>query len=60
MMIMVILSHGRESAIITADGTVIATEEIYKRFNNTNCPGLRGKPKFFIGKLMYLLTVLEI
>ena len=26
MMIMVILSHGRESAIITADGTVIATE----------------------------------
>jgi len=48
MMIMVILSHGRESAIITADGTVIATEEIYKRFNNTNCPGLRGKPKFFI------------
>ena len=48
MMILVILSHGRDSAIFASDGTCIPTEEIYKKFNNENCPALMGKPKFFI------------
>jgi len=48
MMILVILSHGRDSAIIAADGRIIHTEDIYSRFNNSNCPALLGKPKFFI------------
>ena len=48
MMILVILSHGRDSAIFASDGGHIPTEEIYKKFNNENCPALMGKPKFFI------------
>ena len=38
----------RDSAIIAADGRIIHTEDIYSRFNNSNCPALLGKPKFFI------------
>lgn len=48
MMILVILSHGRDGQIIASDGLPVDTERIYSQFNNTNCPMLRGKPKFFI------------
>jgi len=48
MMILVVLSHGREGQIITSDGRGVDTEEIYAQFNNVNCPKLKGKPKFFI------------
>lgn len=48
MMILVILSHGREGNVFASDGTVVAIESIYERFNNRNCPALQGKPKFFI------------
>ena len=49
MMILVILSHGRDNGqIITSDGTPVYTEDIYAQFNNVNCPKLKGKPKFFI------------
>ena len=48
MMILVVLSHGRDGQIITSDGRNIETEQIYAEFNNANCPNLRGKPKFFI------------
>lgn len=48
MMVLVILSHGTDGRIITTDGRQFETEAIYLEFNNTNCPLLRGKPKFFI------------
>ena len=48
MMILAILSHGREGNVFASDGTVIAIESIYEKFNNRNCPALQGKPKFFI------------
>ncbi len=48
MMILAVLSHGRDGHIYTSDGSVIATESIYEKFNNNNCPLLKGKPKFFI------------
>ena len=48
MMILAILSHGREGNVFASDGTVIAIESIYEKFNNKNCPALQGKPKFFI------------
>ena len=48
MMVLVILSHGREGNVYASDGTVIEIEKIYEKFNNRNCPALQGKPKFFI------------
>ncbi|TRY69101.1 hypothetical protein TCAL_01435 [Tigriopus californicus] len=48
MMILAILSHGRDGHIYTAEGHSIPTEAIYELFNNQNAPLLIGKPKFFI------------
>ena len=48
MMILVILSHGRDGKIITSSGREYQIESIYEKFNNRECPSLKGKPKFFI------------
>ena len=48
MAIVVILSHGKDGFVYSADGQSINMEYIYEFFNNRNCPRLRGKPKFFI------------
>ena len=48
MMIFAIINNGTENGIITFDGGEILLEDIFKRFNNQNCPNLKGKPKFFI------------
>ena len=48
MMVLAILSHGRDGQIYTSDSNVVATEAIYEKFNNEYCPALSGKPKFFI------------
>lgn len=48
MMILVVLSHGRDGHVIASDGSSIGTETIYEKFNNEHCPALQGKPKFFI------------
>ena len=48
MMIFAIINNGTENGIITFDGGEILFEDIFKRFNNQNCPNLKGKPKFFI------------
>ena len=48
MMILVILSHGRDGKIITSSGREYQIESIYEKFNNRECPLLKGKPKFFI------------
>ena len=47
-MILVILSHGRDGKIITSSGREYQIESIYEKFNNRECPALKGKPKFFI------------
>ena len=47
-MILVILSHGRDGKIITSSGREYQIESIYEKFNNRECPSLKGKPKFFI------------
>merc|ERR1711915_983247 len=50
MMILCILSHGKENGkIVTTDGIMIDTEvDVLRKFNNDWCPQLKGKPKFFI------------
>jgi len=56
MMILVVLSHGRDGHIYAADGRVISTESIYEKFNNQFCPLLKGKPKFFIIQVKYFAS----
>jgi len=50
MLIICILSHGEEQGkIVTSDGYFMDAEaDVFRRFNNESCPGLKGKPKFFI------------
>jgi len=48
MMILVILSHGREGEINTVEGQPYELERVFAQFNNQQCPYLKGKPKFFI------------
>lgn len=44
----VILSHGRfKDTIAGIDESTIALDVILDKFNNKNCPSLRGKPKMF-------------
>ena len=43
-----ILSHGEEGYIFGADGRKFELDAIFKLFDNTCCPDLRGKPKSFI------------
>ncbi len=54
MMILAVLSHGRDGHVYTADNQVVATEMIYETFNNYHCPLLKGKPKFFIIQVVQL------
>ena len=54
MMILVILSHGKDGKIITSSGREYQIESIYERFNNRECPLLKGKPKFFIIQVLIL------
>ncbi|XP_077998437.1 caspase-3-like [Glandiceps talaboti] len=42
-----ILSHGVNGAVYGTDGELIRVEDITARFNGTNCPSLRRKPKLF-------------
>jgi hypothetical protein len=48
MRILVVLSHGDKMNVLSADGFKLPYEWIISRFNNCNCPQLRGKPKLFI------------
>ncbi|XP_023322075.1 caspase-1 [Eurytemora carolleeae] len=48
MAIICILSHGQNDVIAGSDGREMKTDWLVEQFSNTNCPGLRGKPKFFI------------
>ena len=48
MAAVVVMSHGKEGAVCCSDGQLLETEWIMKQFNNSGCPSLRGKPKFFM------------
>ena len=59
MMILVILSHGRDGKIITSSGREYQIESIYEKFNNRECPFLKGKPKFFIIQVIRTLNIIS-
>ena len=53
--IVAIMSHGKSGTledgtyIYTKDGrSSLSSEDILRRFNNMNCPLLKGKPKIFL------------
>ena len=47
--VVVVLSHGKNGNILAADDKEMAVEnDIMGRFNNKDCPALKGKPKFFL------------
>ncbi|XP_038617796.1 caspase-14-like [Tachyglossus aculeatus] len=46
--LVVLMSHGVDGFIKGKDEEEVNLEEIFKLFNNANCPNLREKPKIFI------------
>ena len=48
MCIVVVLSHGREGAVISRDGGGVSVASIIDKFNSQSCQALIGKPKLFI------------
>ena len=49
MCIVAIMSHGDENHLLSADGYGLDIQkELLEKFNTANCPGLEGKPKWFI------------
>lgn len=45
---MFIMAHGGLGHIEVNDEEILDLEEIYKMFNNSQCPALREKPKLFV------------
>ena len=43
-----LLSHGEASGMYGSDGKLVQYSNIVSKFNNTNCPGLLGKPRVFV------------
>ena len=48
MCIVVVLSHGKEGAVISREGNGVSVASIIDRFNSKNCQALARKPKLFI------------
>jgi len=47
--VLILLSHGTHGYVYAKDGTKLSIEDdIVAKFDGTNCPNLRGKPKLFI------------
>ncbi|XP_054858194.1 caspase-2 isoform X3 [Eublepharis macularius] len=42
-----LLSHGIEGGVYGVDGKLLQLQEIFRLFDNANCPGLQNKPKMF-------------
>ncbi|XP_042300244.1 caspase-2-like [Sceloporus undulatus] len=42
-----LLSHGIEGGIYGIDGKLLQLQEIFRLFDNANCPSLQNKPKMF-------------
>uniref|UniRef100_A0A2K5K4B3 Uncharacterized protein n=1 Tax=Colobus angolensis palliatus TaxID=336983 RepID=A0A2K5K4B3_COLAP len=45
--IVALLSHGVEGAIYGVDGKLLQLQEVFRFFDNANCPSLQNKPKMF-------------
>ncbi|XP_073168541.1 caspase-2 isoform X3 [Lepidochelys kempii] len=45
--IVALLSHGIEGGIYGVDGKLLQLQEIFRLFDNANCPNLQNKPKMF-------------
>ncbi|KAM5302413.1 caspase-2 isoform 4-T4 [Glossophaga mutica] len=45
--IVALLSHGVEGGIYGVDGKVLQLQEVFRLFDNANCPSLQNKPKMF-------------
>lgn len=47
-LVVIIMSHGIPGGIEGSDGDYLhLMNDVYSRFNNENCPRLKGKPKIF-------------
>ncbi|XP_044295478.1 caspase-2 isoform X2 [Varanus komodoensis] len=42
-----LLSHGIEGGVYGVDGRLVQLQEIFRLFDNANCPNLQNKPKMF-------------
>ncbi|XP_062985069.1 caspase-2 isoform X2 [Elgaria multicarinata webbii] len=42
-----LLSHGVEGGVYGVDGMLLQLQEIFRLFDNANCPSLQNKPKMF-------------
>ncbi|XP_069506404.1 caspase-2 [Ambystoma mexicanum] len=45
--IVALLSHGVEGAVYGSDGSLLQLNEVFRLFDNANCPVLQNKPKMF-------------
>uniref|UniRef100_T1J672 Caspase n=1 Tax=Strigamia maritima TaxID=126957 RepID=T1J672_STRMM len=45
--VVAISTHGREKGFVCKDNNIFPSEELIQKFNNQNCPILKGKPKMF-------------
>ncbi|XP_019615401.1 PREDICTED: caspase-2-like [Branchiostoma belcheri] len=45
--VVVLMSHGHKGVISGTDNKPVNLEDIFKMFDNENCPLLKGKPKLF-------------
>ncbi|KAL2311236.1 hypothetical protein Nmel_002929 [Mimus melanotis] len=45
--IIALLSHGVEGGVYGSDGKLLELQEVFRLFDNANCPNLQNKPKMF-------------
>nr|XP_031530456.1 caspase-2 isoform X3 [Vicugna pacos] len=45
--IVALLSHGVEGGVYGVDGKLLQLQEVFRLFDNANCPSLQNKPKMF-------------
>ncbi|XP_054977314.1 caspase-2 isoform X1 [Sorex araneus] len=45
--IVALLSHGVEGGVYGVDGKLLQLHEVFRLFDNANCPSLQNKPKMF-------------
>ncbi|XP_025147517.2 caspase-2 isoform X2 [Bubalus bubalis] len=45
--VVALLSHGVEGGVYGVDGKLLQLQEVFRLFDNANCPSLQNKPKMF-------------
>lgn len=45
--IVALLSHGVDGGVYGVDGKLLQLQEVFRIFDNANCPSLQNKPKMF-------------